>query len=352
MTEHPQFGHINQPLYAEMPIAGKSYHYFGGTAYLGIPQNENFLSLYLAGIKKYGLNNGTSRGNNVQLGIYDEAETFAAEKFGSEAALITSSGYLAAQLTVKSMQIYGRVVYAPNTHPALWLNQQAEVRDTFETWSQKLVVEINCCENTDWVIISNSMNNLYPEIYDFSFLEEIKDKNNIILIVDDSHGIGINHDGMSASAIIPERKNIKTLLIASMAKALGVDAGLVLGPRKLIDHLKRTNEFLGASPPAAAGLFAFINAEEIYRTELKKLQTNVKMLYGALPGNQEWHFISDFPVFFCKNTELSSELFKHQILISSFPYPSINDPLVNRIVLSSWHKPEHIHYLITTLSKI
>ncbi|RZK53604.1 MAG: pyridoxal phosphate-dependent aminotransferase family protein, partial [Pedobacter sp.] len=302
------FKNLAIPLGPQIKFKDKNYLYFGGTAYLGIPRNEDFIKLYVDGIKKYGLNNGTSRGNNVQLGIYGDAEKFAAKKFGAEAALITSSGYLAAQLTVKTISTFGEIRYAPATHPALWLKADAKINGLFSDWAIELVDEINGSKKQQWVIISNSMNNLYPEIYDFRFVKEISKEKKIILLVDDSHGIGINNHGSSALSAIQHQENLEVVLIASMAKALGVDAGIVLSSEKVIRQLKESHEFLGASPPSAAGLFAFMQGDETYRKELQKLRDNVFTLSEELKGKDEWHFIEDFPVFFFKNADISEKL--------------------------------------------
>lgn len=341
------FKNLKSPLANKIEAKGDSYLYFGGTAYLGIPQNEKFLQLYLEGIKNFGLNNGTSRSNNVQLGIYSEAEEHAAKRFGSEAALITSSGYLAAQLTIKKLADKGEVRYAPATHPALWHNLEPNTNGSFTDWYSQIVDEINASEVEHWVIITNSMNNLYPEVYDFSFVKQLKKR--VILIVDDSHGIGVNNNGLGVFNAIPPCENVEVVVIASMAKALGVDAGLVLGSSKIINQLKQTNEFLGASPPAAAGLFAFINAEEIYKSELIKLQQNINLFSNSLIESKEWHFINHFPVYFSKNADLSTKLAEKNILVSSFPYPDHDGPIINRIVLSSWHTKADIEELIKAL---
>ncbi|MBB2146240.1 aminotransferase class I/II-fold pyridoxal phosphate-dependent enzyme [Pedobacter sp. LMG 31464] len=343
------FNQLNVPLSSKINIDGQSYLYFGGTAYLGIPQNDNFIKLYLKGIEYFGLNNGTSRNNNIQLGIYDEVENYAANRFGSEAALITSSGYLAAQLTVKQLSAFGEIRYAPATHPALWLKEDPKTAGSFKDWTKNIINEINLSEKKNWVLISNSMNNLFPESYDFSFINQINKEKQVVLVVDDSHGIGINNNGLSDLSAIPRCNNVDVLLIASMAKALGVDAGLVLGPEKIIKQLKKSNEFLGASPPSAAGIFAFMHSEEIYKSELAKLKENMLLMNNALVGNNDWHFITDFPVFFCKNADLSAKLLKQNILVSSFPYPDKDGPNVNRIVLSSWHSKADIQELIASL---
>ena len=343
-----EFRRVLDPISRKITLAHESYLYFGGTAYLGIPQHKEFCRLYLEGLARFGLNNGTSRNNNVQLSIYDEAEQFAATYFGASACLITSSGYTAAQLTIKHLSTLGEVRYAPTTHPALWLNDVPKTSGSFNEWAIALVTEINQRKIENWVIISNSLNNLYPEVYDFSFIEEINEEKKIILIVDDSHGIGI----LNTFTTLPTKKNIEIVVVASMAKALGVDAGLVLGSQNIISLLKQTNEFLGASPPSAAGLFAFMNASLIYEEEREKLKDLTKRMCEALNGDNGWVFKPNFPVFLTTSASVEEKLMKQQILISSFAYPDKNGSLINRVVLSSWHTLADIEELILALAKI
>ncbi|WP_307524465.1 aminotransferase class I/II-fold pyridoxal phosphate-dependent enzyme [Pedobacter sp. W3I1] len=344
----PNFKSIDQPFSNKINIEGNTYLYFGGTAYLGIPQNQDFIDLYIEGIKKFGLNNGTSRTNNIQLGIYDDAEKIAAARYGAEAALITSSGYLAAQLTVKALSTLGQVIYAPAAHPALWLvENQTKNLMLFRDWEQETIERINSSEEKNWVLISNSMNNLVPEIYDFDFVKDINRDKNIILVVDDSHGIGVNNNGMGAIVNLPKQENIENVIVASMAKALGVDAGIVLASNKIISKLKATNTFIGASPPSPAALHAFIHAEEIYRKALNKLKNNMLLFETAL--NLTWKHEDGFPVYLPGDSNLAERLLKQQILISSFPYPAPTDKPLNRIVLSSWHTDADVAMLILAL---
>jgi 7-keto-8-aminopelargonate synthetase-like enzyme len=326
-------------------IAEKDYLYFGGTAYLGIPQNDAFKKLYIDGINKFGLNNGTSRANNIQLGIYNEAESYAAAYFGTKSALITSSGYLAAQLATKHFLNFGEVRYAPETHPALWQKENYKSELNFKEWAKNVVDEINSSQQNNWVIISNALNNLFPQIYDFSFIQQINQEKKIILIVDDSHGVGVINNGFGIYKSIPKIKHVEVLVVASMAKALGVDAGLILGSSKLINQLKQSDEFLGASPPSAAGLYAFMKAETIYKQEQEKLLHNSALLQNLLANDLNWYFDNEFPVFLCRNQFVAERLFKNNVLISSFPYPDKHGDIINRIVLSSWHNQSVIKKL-------
>jgi 7-keto-8-aminopelargonate synthetase-like enzyme len=349
MSSNQKFNQLQQRLSSKITTDNEEYLYFGGTAYLGIPQNKEITKLYIAGLEIFGLNNGTSRGNNVQLGIYNDAEQFIAGKYGAEAALITSSGYLAAQLTVSTYAKSGVVRYAPNTHPALWQNENPSVAAAFTTWSTNVVDEINSSNEDNWVLISNSLNNLVPLIYNFSFVHQINPSKKVVLIIDDSHGIGLLNNGSSVYSNLPQAANIEIVVVASMAKALGIDAGVVLGAEKSIANLKQSDIFYGASPPAAAGLYAFINAEQIYQSAYNKLQENVKLFTQNLPNKNDWHFVADFPVFLSKQPAIEQRLLEQKILISSFPYPDRNGKNLNRIVLSSWHSDNDILKLVAAL---
>ncbi|ACU06477.1 aminotransferase class I/II-fold pyridoxal phosphate-dependent enzyme [Pedobacter heparinus] len=345
----PDLTQLQSPLSLNIRVEGQSYLYFSGTAYLGIPQNPDFMALYQEGLKKFGLNNGTSRGNNVQLGIYNEAEHYAAQYFGAEEALITSSGYLAAQLLVRHYTAYGKVLYAPQTHPALWLNEAPAVGGTFSSWAENALTHINTSKQNKWLLVSNALNNLFPERYDFSFLKEIHPDNEVILIVDDSHGIGVLDDGRGVLNLIAAPKHVKVVVVASMAKALGVDAGIILGTRALVAGLKKSNVFMGASPPAAAGLYAFMHAKALYRAELNRLKQHMETFSAGI-SPEEWDFIPDYPVYLSKDRNLYTKLLQHHILISSFPYPDQNGPSLNRVVLSSWASPESINELLEAIA--
>lgn len=338
---------LRMPFSSSIVLEEQRYLYFGGTAYLGMPQHSGFLKFYLEGVTKFGLNNGTSRNNNIQLGIYNEAESYAATQFGAAAALITSSGYLAAQLTVRFFSGAEGVLYAPQTHPALWAAQKPATKGSFSQWARQSVEKINTSDQKDWVLISNSLNNLFPERYDFSFIKEILPGKRVVLIVDDAHGIGILDGGKGIFNEIPKTEEVEVIVVASMAKALGLDAGIILGSEKIISQLKTSNEFLGASPPAAAGLFAFMQAEQIYRNEQEKL-LELSAWFASRIG-LDWQYVHGFPVFYHPEERTFERLLEQKILISSFPYPDPQSQPINRVVLSSWHTKENINQLILAL---
>lgn len=326
----------------EIILKGESFLFFGGTAYLGLQNSPKFIQLYIDGVKKYGVNNGTSRGNNVQLAIYPEAERFASNYFDSESALVVSSGFIAAQLVVQHFSAFGEVLYAPDSHPALWQNNQPEKQtNSFKGWMSQTVDYINQSAESNFVIISNTLNALIPEEYDFSALLLLSTHKNVILIVDDSHGIGVlGKDGKGLWSTLPQSKSIHPILVASMAKAYGLDGGLILADASIIQQLKQTSMFMGASPPSPAAMYAFINSAPLFEQAFSILKINTK--FFEQNPILEFTSIQSLPVYLSNNQELVEHLLKHHIVISSFRYPKPTDPLMNRIVLTAAHHKEDI----------
>lgn len=339
------FRYLDEAISRKIKLMDESFLFFGGTAYLGLHDNREFIRLYIDGLKQYGINNGTSRGNNVQLAIYPKAEEFASNYFDAESALVVSSGFLAAQLVVKTFSTYGEVLYAPESHPALWESKEPPKETiSFKDWLIQTVQYINTNTQNDFVIVANAINALIPEYYDFSELLNLSANKKVILIVDDSHGIGVlGEEGKGVWSTLPQSDSIQPILVASMAKALGLDGGLVLASSSIINQLKQTSMFMGASPPSPASMYTFINAAELFNQAFKKLKENIDLFEED--SDIELTSINGLPVYLSKNQELVNHLLKCNIVISSFRYPSPDDPVMNRIVLTAAHQKEDISAL-------
>ncbi|MDR2285018.1 MAG: 8-amino-7-oxononanoate synthase [Sphingobacterium sp.] len=327
---------------------GEPYRFFGGTAYLGLLDNPGYIELYKKGIDIYGLNNGTSRSNNVQLGIYDDAEEALAERFGFSAAGLLSSGYLAAQVAVRTLSIGREVLYAPDAHPALWLDSVQADRRSFEDWRDATIAYINSSQQTNFLIVSNTLDNLTPSYYDFKpFIELCAPAKQLFFILDDSHGIGITRrDAISVNLeFVQNKPNVEVLLVASLAKGMGTDAGVVMGDREIIEEIKRHPMFRGASPPSPAAIYALVNGVEFYQGAFSQLHHNIVYFSALMKEDKGLSSIPAFPVFTSSDAHLYRHFLHRSVLISSFPYPLPDSPLLNRVVISALHQEEDLNYL-------
>ncbi|MGH2623541.1 MAG: aminotransferase class I/II-fold pyridoxal phosphate-dependent enzyme, partial [Sphingobacterium sp.] len=131
------------------------------------------------------------------------------------------------------------------------------------------------------------------------------------------------------------------VVLASLAKGLGTDAGVILGESSYIEKIKKHPIFLGASPASPAALYAMINGKEIYAAAFEKLQANTQLLVSKIT-DLPIRSVNNFPVFTANLTALNDRLISKGIVISSFPYPLPTSPLLNRIVVTAGHTKQDI----------
>lgn len=349
------FRRLHQPTNRIISLEQEDYLFFGGTAYLGLLVNEDYRRLVVEGLYKYGINNGTSRSNNVQLGIYDEAEELLAKRFGFAQSALFSSGYLAAQAAVRQLSLSREVFYAPHTHPALWIDGRPQaLKEDVTEWTEAVVDAVNASPSEYILLIANAIDNLKPERYDFNVLKHIREDKKVLLLLDDSHGLGVVRKN-ALSAGVQELKgchHIEVAVVASLAKGLGTDAGIVLASTEVVDEVKRSPIFMGASPSSPAFIYALAKGESIYEQAFDRLHNNIAYVCEDVAALEGLSYAEDFPVFTSTDSQLYAKLLQHRILVSSFPYPLPTSEPLNRIVISALHEPQDLQRLTEVLHSV
>lgn len=357
-TITPHSRNLQQGTGREILVNGQPFLFFGGTAYLGLNQHPEFMALVKEGIDRYGLNNGTSRTNNIQLGVYEEAEAYAAQRFGFQNAIFVSSGYLAAQLAVRTLtQAYSslQILFSPSCHPALWLNGHPGVKGDFDEWAKSVVAHINQSTESHFILISNTVDNVQPRRFDFTPFLSLHPSKSVHFVLDDSHGIGVFHAAQTAVEEFKQSLGTsvhKLTVVASMAKGYGIDAGAIFSDSATIAQLKKTGYFVGASPSAPAFLHAFLKGEAIYEEQWQKLLANIHHFCAGLKDLDKWMRVPDYPVYLKPGTALFDTLAENGMLITSFPYPNPDDPTLDRIVISASHEAQDLEKLLGVVNKL
>lgn len=355
---------------------GQEYLFFSGTSYLGIGHQADFKTALLEGMNRYGTVFSASRNNNLQLKIYDEAEFFLADWTRAEAALTVTSGLLAGQLAVNLLKnrgiTYNRktiFIYAPSAHPAVWEAPPQYLFQNQADFEANILATIHKEKDNSLVVVANAIDMLRCQHFDFSWITQIPDNQDITLLIDDSHGIGItgeNGAGIFQKIRALAQPNIQVIVIASLAKALGIPGGVILSDAKTMVQIRQNPLFVGASPIVPAYLFAFLAAQPMYYEVRKKLISNIELFKNLInkpsdsssPVNKPkdssliiHHTSFNYPVFFTPVNALFDYLFAKKIFISHFAYPKPNDPPITRVVLSALHTKADIEYLAENINQ-
>ena len=316
----------------KIKIGSKQFLYFSGTQYLGLAQHKRFQESVTGGVKKYGSSLGSSRHGHFGLDIYEKLEHKLAEFIGVEKVVTVSSGTIAGKLTGDYLKSTNQSIsVAHDIHPCVGLVPEKSIHDFKNSIKHNSRALVNSINPLTALMVQPD---LFPPTS---------------LYVDDSHGIGvigkkgggINRTGNSSS--------IK-LIFGSLSKAMGVVGGFIAGKSKEIETITKSALFGGASPMSPALAYALHVSFDLIQEQNALLKENMSYFKNNLKGSWGLNYNSQIPI--CLIPENCDEaLYKNGCIVSSLRYPTAQDPLVNRIVLSSLHDKTDLDYLLNVLNK-
>ena len=329
-------------------INGEEFLFFSGYSYLGINYVKEFKELVKNGVDKYGILFPSSRISNTRLKLYTEFENDLSQLTGMEDTVSFSSGFLAG-LTIRDiLSFYKNVFTAPYTHPAIKTKTfNEDTNENFTEWGETITGVINSSAENEFVVCCDSVNILKSEIHDLSFIKNIRDDKKIIVLVDDSHGIGIlGKSGEGIISQLPDVANVEYLISYSLSKAFNIEGGAISCSKYWSDQLRQHANYTASTAINPSLIYAYLKSKSLYARQRQKLFENI----AYLRGNSRL-FTNNFklPVFIC-NKESAEEYFhNHKIIISSFGYPHLSSGKIDRIVVNALHTKADMDHLLNVL---
>ncbi|WP_228852871.1 aminotransferase class I/II-fold pyridoxal phosphate-dependent enzyme [Aegicerativicinus sediminis] len=324
----------------------KSYLYFGGTSYLGISTNKKFQERFAHNLGRWGTFYGSSRKANIQLSVYQDFENFMAKKIGSENALVTSAGVMAAKMVLGFLSRRDlKFFHYPGSHPAIIAPNSTSL---FIENKLNSVLTDNIKETI--VICLDAVLGSHVKKTDLSFLEMISKAKSVILVVDESHSIGIlGKSGNGIFSTIDHPIIKEKIMVSSLGKALGIGAGLIAGSGKLVSEIGLTPDFVTSSGPAPAILQTFLDSQELYENQRELLESHLSYIDAAFVNTGGFSFNKRYPVIYSKNPNIYQHCLSNGLVITQFGYPDKAN-LISRIVITADHRREDIETLVTVLN--
>jgi 7-keto-8-aminopelargonate synthetase-like enzyme len=325
-------------------IKGKEYLYFSGYHYLGMHALPEYQELVKEGIDKYGLIFPSSRISNTRLLLYEQFETLLSELTGTEASVCVSSGFAAGQLAVS---LFNTIYYLPHTHPAL---KQEGINAQEIHSAQQLQALFHKNTQLPFTVACDAVNPFIPSIQSFQFIEPIAASANII--VDDSHGIGLIGNGKGISALLPASHQVNYICSYSLSKAFGLPGGAISGTKSFIEKYKQKPAYTAATAIAPAQVFAFMNAAHLHERQRETLNKLIAYFITLIEPLKEIQYVAGLPFFVLPDEVDEEKLFSKNIIISSFAYPTPQNPKKKRIILNALHTTNDLDYLAAALKEI
>lgn len=328
----------------------QEYLYYGGTGYLGIHANQDFGDLVKQGLDLYGTNYGASR-LGVDIPVFNQAEEKLAAWIGAQSSVLVSSGTLAGRLMLEVLGDDYFYHFATNAHVAIHPGYHHHSPNNFSCSIEDSLDHIHLSEHNRHVITFNSVDALTGTRPDLSWITSLPKDKEIVLIMDDSHAIGlIGHNcGGLYHEVLALHPN--TIVIASLGKAMGLPGGLIAGPVQYISSIRTHPLFGGSSPMVPAYVHAYLHADQIYAQAQHALLNNTTYFISMTKDLAMFTFTQGLPVYCTDRHTLTDYLELKKIKISHFAYPSPKDRLYTRIIISALHTLQDLDKLVAEIKK-
>ncbi|MFN7609666.1 MAG: aminotransferase class I/II-fold pyridoxal phosphate-dependent enzyme, partial [bacterium] len=274
-------------------IEGKDYFNFGSNNYLGLTNHQEVIEASKEAISKWGTGCTGSRLLNGTIELHLELEEELAAFYGKESALVFPTGYTANLGVLSSLLTrHDTVVVDERIHASLWdgimlskaRSKKFDHNDpsALESLLSKMASPPNLCI-TEGVF---SMEGDMPLLRE---LMEICKKNDIFLLVDEAHALGVvGSTGKGASEYYKVIKEVDAITI-TFSKSLAGCGGAVIGDKRVIDYIKMNSRpFLFTASNTPSSLASVLTSLKILQRQpqmIKELENKKIFFYDELKKN-------------------------------------------------------------------
>lgn len=335
--------------------------------YLGMSQREETIEAGIEALKKYGTGACAAQAIGGYLDIHKKLEQSIAEFVGMEDAILFSSGFganaglLRAVLGKNDIAYTDSYIHTSASSGLIGTNVKPIGHNDVEYLEMTLKNNVGKY-NTQLVIIDG----VYSQDGDLSKLPEyieVCKKYNVLLMVDDAHGIGVMGKTGRGTCEHFDCMGKVDIITGTFSKSFGCVGGFVAASKKMIQYLRfyaDSNVFSAAISPQVTA--SILKAMELIKEQpeiREKLWNNVNYLRKRLAeeGFDIGHSVSPiFPIMVRDNRkvyEIADELHKSSIFVSGITYPAVRTKEARlRVSLLATHEKWQLDHLVETLKKI
>ena len=244
---------------ARIKFGGREFINFSSNDYLGLAGHPALGQAAREAIEQFGVGSGASRLICGSLQPHRELESALAKWQGTEAALVFSTGFAAAQGVLTSLLGRGDVVILDKKAHASMIDGAKLSGATLRVFRH------NDLENLEkilqWaadrggrvLVASESVFSMDGDHAPLAGIVELKERYGAWLMLDEAHAVGLYGplgQGLAAAGGLGERIEIR---MGTLGKAVGAAGGFICGSRQLFDLLvNKARSFIFSTAPSPA----------------------------------------------------------------------------------------------------
>jgi 8-amino-7-oxononanoate synthase len=250
----------------QIQVDGHERVSFASNDYLGLANHPLLKQAMIEGVERYGVGAGASHLVSGHMQAHHAFEEDAARFFGTEAALLFSSGYAANLGILVALADRESVIYSDKLNHACIIDGAHLSRATVRRYAHVDLEQLAALLHEDArvkpeqnrVIVSDAVFSMDGDIADIPQLLALARQYDAWLVLDDAHGFGVLGEGGRGSVShcgLAHASYDKLVYMATLGKSAGVAGAVVAATRDVVEWLvnrARTYVFATAMPPAQA----------------------------------------------------------------------------------------------------
>lgn len=221
---------LESPQGVHVTLDGKPYLSFCSNDYLGIANHPRLISALQAGTRQYGAGSGASHVVSGHFASHQELENELAAFLLKPAALLFSSGYQANLGAVQALVGRDDTVFADKlNHSSLndaMLLSRAQVKRYRHNDVAHLEQLLGQTGGGRKLIITDAVFSMDGDLAPLPELNNLCERYNAWLLVDDAHGFGVLGDEGRGSLSHFNLQSPRIIYMATLGKAAGVFRGI------------------------------------------------------------------------------------------------------------------------------
>ncbi|MBI5724459.1 MAG: 8-amino-7-oxononanoate synthase [Planctomycetes bacterium] len=247
--------------------------------YLGLACDESVKAAAIEAINKWGVGAGASRLISGTTNLHQQLEDRLAEFKKTEAAIVTSTGWMANHVAIHALAGPGDLIVSDKLNHASIIDAAISSGARVRTFPHrqaaragKILAE-HRAEYKRCLIVTDSLFSMDGDIAPMGELAELKKKFNCQLLIDEAHATGVlGKCGRGAAEMLGVEDGVDAV-VGTLSKALGGLGGFVAGPKVLIDTIvNKGRPFIYTTALPASLCAAGLKALEIIQTQPARRQ--------------------------------------------------------------------------------
>ncbi|MCO7262327.1 aminotransferase class I/II-fold pyridoxal phosphate-dependent enzyme [Dickeya zeae] len=345
---------------------------FGSNSYLGLANHPYVKSKVMEAVEKYGIGTGGSPAFSGYTKQHRDLELRLAALAGHEDAVLLPSGYMANLCWVNGlMNRNDIIIYDQNSHASVinavkmtnvpFFTFDPERLDDFEAMLPK--IRARSKPNTQIFSTVEGVRSTDGSIIDLKRYIDICRKHDIIIILDDAHGLGTMGNTGKGTLEHLDLLGKVDLRMSTCSKSLGAQGAFISGSREHIFMLRNFSyPYLftsGLAQPTIAAISAALDVMEREPERIAHLHDNVRYMQDQLEA-KGFNILRGesgiIPIFFSKLSvvgNINRRIFERGVFANIMEYPMVPpDKERLRISVMSTHTREEIDQVVEIITEV